>query len=312
MPMTKKQKKVKYEKKATLFVADDSVDDEDGGSEVADPDEDDDHLYELIRGVPTVVINCLETTDDYIPVPQYTNRESNVVVKLKPATTLVPKFTVSLPIKASCSSSSCKYLPRESKNTDEKEFDQSKRNKNKNGVRGCFNFDSDNNSVNDEKTVSDEKDEKLETDRFVQKGGKRAKTDRFGQKAGGKDMDLEQRALNAEKKLEKLEKLNSSMKTAIRRIVRTERDIKTSLAILTDANCSLPIVRRAREDELGEPQTDEDTYMRKWSSTAFNATPEDEWLVIKVPKANRSHFMCDFCDGDELDNYEWLEGGFKQ
>ena len=100
-------------------------------------------------------------------------------------------------------------------------------------------------------------------------------------------MDLEQRALNAEKKLEKLEKLNSSMKTAIRRIVRTERDIKTSLAILTDANCSLPIVRRAREDELGEPQTDEDTYMRKWSSTAFNATPEDEWLVIKVPKANR-------------------------
>ena len=39
-------------------------------------------------------------------------------------------------------------------------------------------------------------------------------------------MDLEQRALNAEKKLEKLEKLNSSMKTAIRRIVRTERDIK--------------------------------------------------------------------------------------
>ena len=118
MPMTKKQKKVKYEKKATLFVADDSVDDEDGGSEVADPDEDDDHLYELIRGVPTVVINCLETTDDYIPVPQYTNRESNVVVKLKPATTLVPKFTVSLPIKASCSSSSCKYLPRESKNTD--------------------------------------------------------------------------------------------------------------------------------------------------------------------------------------------------
>ena len=52
--------------------------------------------------------------------------------------------------------------------------------------------------------------------------------------------------------------------------------------------------------------------MRQWSSTAFNATPEDEWLVIKVPRANRSHFMCDFCDGDELDNYEWLEGGFKQ
>ncbi len=125
-------------------------------------------------------------------------------------------------------------------------------------------------------------------------------------------MDLEQRAFYAEKKLEKLEKLNSSMKTAIRRIVRTERDIKTSLAILTDANCSLPIVRRAREDELGEPQTDEDTYMRQWSSTAFNATPEDEWLVIKVPRANRSHFMCDFCDGDELDNYEWLEGGYTE
>ncbi len=52
--------------------------------------------------------------------------------------------------------------------------------------------------------------------------------------------------------------------------------------------------------------------MRQWSATAFNATPDDEWLVIKVPKANRSHFMCEFCDGDELDNYEWFEGAFKQ
>ena len=96
------------------------------------------------------------------------------------------------------------------------------------------------------------------TDRFVQKGGKRVTGDRFGLNAGGKNKeaqdiikDLELRAFSAENKLKRSEKLNSSIKTAIRRIVRTERDIKTSLAILTDANSSLPTVRKTREEGLG-------------------------------------------------------------
>ena len=38
----------------------------------------------------------------------------------------------------------------------------------------------------------------------------------------------------------------------------------------------------------------------------------DRWLVLKVPQDNRSHVMCDFCDGDELDDMQWLEGPFNQ
>jgi hypothetical protein len=49
-----------------------------------------------------------------------------------------------------------------------------------------------------------------------------------------------------------------------------------------------------------------------WESKAFDTMKGDKWLVLKVPQDNRSHVMCDFCDGDEMDEMEWLEGPFSQ
>jgi hypothetical protein len=123
-------------------------------------------------------------------------------------------------------------------------------------------------------------------------------------------IDFKLRTAQVEQKLRRTEKFNVGMKTAIRRIVSTKRDLKSSLAVLMDANADLPRHRRA-EDRGVENPFDQD-HVGNWSANAFNATPEDEWLVIKIPKANQTHFMCDFCDGDEFDNFEWLEGAFKQ
>ena len=33
----------------------------------------------------------------------------------------------------------------------------------------------------------------------------------------------------------------------------------------------------------------------------------DEWLVIRIPKGNRSYVKVDFVDGDTEDDKEWLE-----
>ncbi len=52
-----------------------------------------------------------------------------------------------------------------------------------------------------------------------------------------------------------------------------------------------------------------------WSTRnarAFDTMPGDEWLVLKIPQGNRSYVMCDFCDGDDLDGKQWLEGPFSQ
>ena len=49
-----------------------------------------------------------------------------------------------------------------------------------------------------------------------------------------------------------------------------------------------------------------------WNARAFSTMEDDEWLVIKVPQANRSHVMVDFCDGDQIDDKHWLEGPFSQ
>ena len=50
----------------------------------------------------------------------------------------------------------------------------------------------------------------------------------------------------------------------------------------------------------------------KWAENVFNTMPNDKWIVLKIPQGNRSHVMCDFCDGDNLDGKEWLEGPFNQ
>ncbi len=39
----------------------------------------------------------------------------------------------------------------------------------------------------------------------------------------------------------------------------------------------------------------------------------DEWLIIKVPRNQRlKYFMVDYCDGDNEDEYHWLEGPYLQ
>jgi hypothetical protein len=52
--------------------------------------------------------------------------------------------------------------------------------------------------------------------------------------------------------------------------------------------------------------------MRETRTQAFNTMDKDEWVVLKVPQANRSHVLCDFCDGDKIDDKHWLEGPFSQ
>ena len=44
---------------------------------------------------------------------------------------------------------------------------------------------------------------------------------------------------------------------------------------------------------------------------AYDTMPRDDWLVLKIPQGNRAYAMCDFCDGDDLDDKQWLEGPFS-
>jgi hypothetical protein len=62
----------------------------------------------------------------------------------------------------------------------------------------------------------------------------------------------------------------------------------------------------------GEGAQFNDGGVSTWNANAFNTMPRDKWLVLKVPQANRSHVMCDFCDGDDLNGKEWLGGPFSQ
>ncbi len=158
-----------------------------------------------------------------------------------------------------------------------------------------------------EKNLANEKGDKSETDL------KEKETENLLSLA----IDLKFMAGNAEQRLEATRKALQryreyirKMKTAVRTGARGKREIKASLAALTDANSLLPEKRAEwfKERKLGQ---EFDRYAG-WSVGAYDSTASDEWLVIKVPKANRTHFMCDFCDGDKLDEYEWLEGNFKQ
>ena len=115
-------------------------------------------------------------------------------------------------------------------------------------------------------------------------------------------IDLKMMAGNAEESLERTRKALQrarehirKIKTAVRIGARGTRYIKASLAALTDANSLLPEKRAKwfKERELGR----EFDHLADSSAGAYNSTASDEWLVIKVPKANRTHFMCDFCDG---------------
>ena len=40
---------------------------------------------------------------------------------------------------------------------------------------------------------------------------------------------------------------------------------------------------------------------------------EDDWLIIKIPKKQKlKYFMVDYCDGDQEDEFQWLEGPYLQ
>jgi hypothetical protein len=67
--------------------------------------------------------------------------------------------------------------------------------------------------------------------------------------------------------------LNSSIKTAIRKIVSIKRDLKGSLTVLTDANDGLP--RHRRDEDRGVNPFAYKYGIGEWASTAFNATPDD-------------------------------------
>ncbi len=97
-------KKIKRGKKAALLLADMR----DEGSE-DETQVEKDHLYELIRGMPTVIVQSQEPTVSYIPVDTGIHgTKGNVVVKLHPE----PKFVITLPMlnsRKQCST----YVPKD-------------------------------------------------------------------------------------------------------------------------------------------------------------------------------------------------------
>ena len=50
----------------------------------------------------------------------------------------------------------------------------------------------------------------------------------------------------------------------------------------------------------------------KWGERVFDTMPNDSWIVIKCPQSNRTHMLCGFCDGNERDAKQWLEGPYGQ
>ncbi len=85
----------------------------------------------------------------------------------------------------------------------------------------------------DENSEIDEKDSKNETDRFEQKRAKKDKSGGFGTNARKRKEalwdtvgELKLMVGEAESKLKRAEKMNTKMKTAIRKVVSIKRDIK--------------------------------------------------------------------------------------
>ncbi len=107
-------KKPKREKKAALLLADMRNE----GSEEETQDEKD-HLYELIREMPTVIVRSQEPTGCYIPVDTGINgRKGNVVVKLHPE----PKFIVTLSMLNSKSKQGSTYVPKDNADQERTSF----------------------------------------------------------------------------------------------------------------------------------------------------------------------------------------------
>ena len=78
-----------------------------------------DHLYELIRGMPTVIVRGQEPTGCYIPVDTGINgTKGNVVVKLHPE----PEFIITLPMLNSKSKQGSTYVPKDNADQEKTSF----------------------------------------------------------------------------------------------------------------------------------------------------------------------------------------------
>ena len=82
---------------------------------------------------------------------------------------------------------------------------------------------------------------------------------------------------------------------------------RTGEAKLSD---TLSFLLNSDSGVMDERKIDNNSWTTR-NERAFDTMPGDGWLVLKIPQGNRSYAMCDFCDGDDLDEKQWLEGPFS-
>jgi hypothetical protein len=82
---------------------------------------------------------------------------------------------------------------------------------------------------------------------------------------------------------------------------------RTGEAKLSD---TLSFLLNSDSGVMDERNIDDNSWTTR-NARAFDTMPGDDWLVLKIPQGNRSYGMCDFCDGDDLDEKQWLEGPFS-
>jgi hypothetical protein len=92
-----------------------------------------------------------------------------------------------------------------------------------------------------------------------------------------------------------------------RRALQAEEDLKRfkqGLMVRSGGVKLMDSLEFLLNSDEGEGAQFDDGGVSTWNANAFNTMPKEKWLVLKVPQANRSHVMCDFCDGDDLDGKE--------
>jgi hypothetical protein len=80
----------------------------------------------------------------------------------------------------------------------------------------------------------------------------------------------------------------------------------------TKLDVTLSTILNTDSGVMDERNIEKESNIGDWHSRAFDTMPGDVWMVLKVPQGNRTHVMCDLCNGDEPDDKQWLEGPFSQ